>query len=132
MSEPYSQVVMDHFYTPRNAFRMKDPDLVGQAGIPGQGPFVVLYLRLSGQRIADASFQTFGCAPAIAAGSLLCERLPGTCLADATAWTEEALNEALGGLPSHKRLCSELAIEALSRALEGASRLIASGPDEPR
>lgn len=119
MSEPYSQVVMDHFYTPRNAFRMESPDLIGQAGTPGQGPFVVLYLRVEGQRIAGASFQTFGCAPAIAAGSLLCERLPGSTLAAASAWTEEALNEALGGLPSHKRLCSELAIEALGRALAG-------------
>lgn len=122
MSEPYSAVVMDHFYSPRSAFVMPDAHLVGQAGRPRGGPFMTLYLRLEGEgpdaRIAAASFQTFGCAPAIAAGSLLAERLPGTPLGEAAArWTEAEINEALGGLPDHKRHCSALAAEALQAAL---------------
>lgn len=132
MSDLYSQVVMDHFYAPRNGFRMQDPDRVGQAGTPAQGPFVVLYLRLAGERISQASFQTFGCAPAIAAGSLLCERLSGATLADAAAWTEEALNEALGGLPNHKRICTELTIAALNDALLGTGTRTTSGADTSR
>lgn len=117
MSQPYSEIVMDHFYNPRSATRMPDPDRVGAAGTPGHGPFVVLYLKLAEDRIEAASFQTYGCAPAIAAGSLLAERLPGTTLEGARAWTDEAITEALGGLPSHKRHCSALAAEALTRAL---------------
>lgn len=115
--EPYSPVVMDHFYNPRGAFRMEAPDLVGRAGARNGGPFMTLFLKLEGERIAAASFQTFGCAPAIAAGSLLAEQLPGALLAEATSrWTEEAIHEALGGLPDHKRHCSALAAEALASA----------------
>lgn len=129
MSQPYSQVVMDHFHSPRNAFRMPDPDRVGTAGTPGSGPFVVLYLRLEGERIAAASFQTYGCAPAIAAASLLCERLPGSSLVGATQqWPEEAIAEALGGLPRHKRHCSALAAQAL-RAAAGPRERRGQEPD---
>jgi nitrogen fixation NifU-like protein len=113
---------------------MERPDRIGVAGVPAQGPFVVLYLRLEGTAIVDASFQTHGCAPSIAAGSLLCTELPGLSLVEATErWTEVAIHEALGGLPPHKRHCSALASEALLRAALG-SRLghesLASGPRE--
>lgn len=117
MPQPYSEVVMDHFLNPRSAHRMPDPDRVGVAGVPGRGPFVVLYLKLAGERIEAASFQTYGCAPAIAAGSLLAERLPGSTLEAARGWTDDAITQALGGLPPHKRHCSALAAEALVRAL---------------
>lgn len=117
MSPPYSATVMDHFFAPRNGFRMLDPDRVGTAGKPGQGPFVVLYLRLEAERIAAASFQTYGCAPAIAAASLLCERLPGTAVEQATRWTAQEIEQELGGLPAHKRVCAELAAQALRAAL---------------
>jgi NifU-like protein involved in Fe-S cluster formation len=117
VSAPYSAIVMDHFHAPRNARRMERPDRVGTAGTPARGPFLVLYLRLVGQRIEEASFQTYGCAPAIAAGSLLAERLPGVTLAEARAWTAPAIEAALGGLPRHKRVCAELAAQALALAL---------------
>lgn len=127
MSGPYSAAVLDHFHNPRSAFRMEDPDTIGTAGTPGHGPFMVLYLKLEADRIATASFQTYGCAPAIAAGSLLCERLPGELLAGARRWTEEAINDALGGLPPHKRHCSDLAARALVAALAQKEERVDSG-----
>lgn len=115
----YSEILMAHFWGPRNNHVMKEPDAVGVAGVPGNGPFLVLYLRVADDRIAEASFQTHGCAPSIAAGSLLCTELPGVPLADAgRRWSEDAIEAALGGLPPHKRHCSILAAEALRRALE--------------
>lgn len=120
--EPYSALVMDHFYNPRNAYRMDDASVVGHAGKPGGGPFLTLFLKLERDQVTAASFQTFGCAPAIAAGSLLAERLPGSTLPEAVErWTEEAIHEALGGLPDHKRHCSALAAEALASALVSAA-----------
>lgn len=113
----YADALLDHFYNPRNAFRMPDPDLVGKAGMPGRGPFLVLYLRLEEDRISAASFQTYGCAPAIASGSLLAERLPGSTRAEAARWTAEEIAEALGGVPEEKRHCPLLAAQALEAAL---------------
>lgn len=125
----YSPQVLDYFHRPRSPGVLRDADgapvVVGRAGAPGRGPYLVLYLRTCGERVVAASFQTYGCPPAIAAGSLLCERLPGGSLEDARAWTDEArIREALGGLPPHKHHCSRLAAEALAaafRALEPAA-----------
>ena len=113
----YADIVLDHFHAPRNCQVMVAPDAIGVAGEPGHGNFMVLYLRVVGGRISEASFQTHGCCPSIAAGSLLTERLVGSTLEEARAWTEPRINEALGRLPMHKRHCSALAAAALVKAL---------------
>ena len=35
----FSEILMDHFNSPRNCGRMEDPHLVGLAGTPGLGPY---------------------------------------------------------------------------------------------
>lgn len=125
----YSETLMAHFWGPRNNHVMKEPDAVGVAGVPGNGPFLVLYLRADAERVVEASFQTHGCAPSIAAGSLLCSELPGLLLTEAARrWSEDAIEAALGGLPPHKRHCSILAAEALRRALERHAEARSRGP----
>jgi NifU-like protein involved in Fe-S cluster formation len=54
----FSEILMDHFNSPRNSGRMGAPDRVGIAGTPGRGPYVALYLRLAGDLINEAQFQT--------------------------------------------------------------------------
>ncbi len=110
--------VMDHFFHPRNCFRMEAPSVVGKAGEPGNGPFMLIFLRVEGEQIRDASYQTYGCGPAIAAGSVVTERLKGAVRDEAALWGEKDVNEALGGLPASKRHCSALAASALKDALE--------------
>ena len=113
----YSAVVLDHFYNPRNQYVMEDADVKGVAGEPGRGNFMVLYLKLEGERIVKASFQTHGCAPSIAAGSWLTEQITGNDIADAAQWSEGKISEALGGLPAHKRHCSAFAAAAINSAV---------------
>lgn len=114
----YSDVLLEHFWKPKNNRVMRDAHAIGVAGVPGNGPFLVLYLRLDGDTITEAAFQTHGCPPSIAAGSLLATSLPGsTTTAAVQRWTEPAIDEALGGLPVHKRHCSALAAAALERAV---------------
>jgi nitrogen fixation NifU-like protein len=115
---PYSEIVMDHFWNPRNAYRMVDADAIGVAGDPQNGgPFMVLYLKVRGDVIAKASFQTYGCGPAIAAGSLLAHSLEREHLGRVSQWTEEHIAQALGGLPQDKRHCATLAAQALTLAM---------------
>lgn len=116
----YSEALLRHFHKPTNNHVMRDADAVGVAGRPGNGPFLVLYLRLDGDRITDAAFQTHGCAPSIAAGSVLTTALPGMTLGEALSnWTETTVDAALGGVPVHKRHCPALAAAALRAACEG-------------
>src|SRR5947199_8905463 len=100
MSHGYSDILMDHFESPRNVGRMSEADCVGEADVGGRAPRISIYLKICGQRIERASFQSFGCGAAIAAGSLLTELIMGRTLQDCRTLTESDLDRALGGLPS--------------------------------
>lgn len=80
-----------------------------------------IHVRVTGGRVAEARFQTYGCVPAIAAGSLLTEWAVGRVAAEALAFTAPELLDALGGLPEERRFCAELAVEALQEAVRDAS-----------
>lgn len=122
----YSDIVMEHFYNPRNARRMENPDAIGKAGEPGRGPFMLLYLRFDREKIVDASFQSYGCGPAIAAGSILTEKIAGLARSQASLWDSAAIDAALGYLPNEKKHCAALAASALADALTKKESIRAS------
>lgn len=115
---PYSDLVMDHFANPRNMGDMEDASCVGDVGNPTCGDMMRLYLKIENDVIVDARFKTFGCGAAIASSSILTEMLKGKKLSDALKISNEAVAEALGGLPPAKIHCSVLAEEALKSALD--------------
>ena len=63
-------------------------------------------------------FETFGCGSAIASSSMATELIKGKPLSEALELTNQAVTEALDGLPAHKLHCSVLAEEAIQKALE--------------
>jgi NifU-like protein involved in Fe-S cluster formation len=115
----YSDTLMDHSTSPRNAGAMESPDLVGHAGEIGRGPFLILYLKMGGGRVASATFQTYGCGVAIASGSALTEAIAGRTVAECLDLTYEDIVAALDGVPCDKLHGPALAIAALRRTLEG-------------
>jgi nitrogen fixation protein NifU and related proteins len=112
-----SEILMDHFNAPRNSGRMEIPDRVGIAGTPGRRPYVALYLRLAGDVISEARFQTHGCGVSIACGSMLTEMIIGRAADECLELTPERLSEALDGVPGTKLHCPALAVAALKNAL---------------
>jgi nitrogen fixation NifU-like protein len=116
----YSDIVMDHFQSPRNEGTLELADLVGIAGVPGQGRFVVIYLKLAESIVCEARFQSQGCGATIASASMLTECIIGRSLDQCQSLTAEHLLEALEGLPSHKQSCAGFAIEALRNAIFSA------------
>jgi nitrogen fixation protein NifU and related proteins len=113
----FSDTLMDHLMAPRNTGVMENPDLTGVAGSPGRGAFLVLCLRVRDRRIADAKFQTYGCGPTIAAGSMLTEMIVGRTVEECWEMTAEQLIEALDSVPPDKLHCPALAIGALRNAV---------------
>lgn len=103
--------------SPRNQGRMDSPDRVGIAGTPGQGPFMVLCLRLRDDVVVEAKYQTHGCGATIAARSMLTELIMNRSADECRAMTAEQLTEALGGVPPDKQHCPVLAVTALHNAL---------------
>lgn len=113
----YSVIAMEHFQKPRNTGVLEEYDYEGLAQLTGQTPFVRIYLRLRGETIERASFTTFGCAAAIAAGSMLTELIIGCSLADSLTISSDKLDQELGGLPAERRFCAHLAVAALRSAV---------------
>jgi nitrogen fixation NifU-like protein len=114
----YSDKVLDHFKNPRNVGEIENPDGVGHVGSPVCGDIVELCITVKEGIIVDAKFKTFGCAAAIATSSMVTEMVKGRSIQEALRISNEAVVEALGGLPPVKMHCSVMAEEALKAAIE--------------
>ncbi|HAK41293.1 MAG TPA: Fe-S cluster assembly scaffold protein NifU [Synergistales bacterium] len=114
----YTEKVMELFMNPKNAGRMEDPDGVGEVGNPRCGDIMKIYIKVKDDRIVDISFETFGCASAIASSSMVTEMVKGLTLDEALAISNKDVVNALGGLPPQKIHCSLLAEEGIQAAIE--------------
>ena len=68
--------------------------------------------------IDDVKFNTFGCGSAIATSSMATEMIKGKPIDEALKLSNQAVVEALDGLPAHKIHCSVLAEEAVKAAVK--------------
>lgn len=113
----YTDTVMDHFMHPRNVGEIKNPSGVGEVGNAKCGDIMKMYLKIDNGIITDAKFKTFGCGAAIATSSMATEMIKGKSVDDALKLTNDAVVEALDGLPAVKIHCSVLAEQAVRSAL---------------
>jgi nitrogen fixation NifU-like protein len=114
----YTEKVMDHFQNPRNVGEIADANGVGEVGNAVCGDIMRIYLKVEDNRIKDVKFKTFGCGAAIATSSMVTEMVKGKTLDEAMEITNKAVAEALDGLPPQKMHCSNLAADALHKAIE--------------
>ena len=114
----YSQKVMDHFLNPRHVGEIQNPDLDATVGNMTCGDALRIMLKLAPDgRIADAAFQTFGCASAIASSDALIDLVLGKTVHEAARLTNDDIARHLGGLPEEKMHCSVMGMEALQKAV---------------
>jgi len=114
----YSDLVMEHFNNPRNVGEIPDADGVGTEGNPVCGDIMKIFIKVNDNRIEDIKFKTFGCGAAIATSSMVTEMVKGKTLEEAMEISNKMVAEALGGLPPNKMHCSNLAADALHKAIE--------------
>ena len=128
----YSEKVMDHFLHPRNVGQIDDADGVGEVGNVKCGDIMKIFLKIDNDVVTDVKFQTFGCGSAIATSSMATELIKGKSVEDALKLSNQAVVEALDGLPAHKIHCSVLAEEAVRAAVKDYydKNGIAYNPDE--
>ncbi len=118
MSDMYSKNVMDHFANPRNVGEIEDASGVGTVGNAKCGDIMQFFIKVENNKIVDVKFKTFGCGAAIATSSAATEMIKGMTIDEALTFTNKAVIEKLGGLPSSKIHCSVLAEEALHEAIK--------------
>ena len=114
----YSDKVMDHFQNPRNVGKMDDADGIGEVGNAKCGDIMRMYIKVEDGVITDCKFNTFGCGSAIATSSMATELIKGKPVEEALELSNQAVVEALNGLPPQKIHCSVLAEEAVRAAVK--------------
>ena len=115
----YSKTFLDHFNNPRNVGVIEEAEGVGTEKNEVCGDTMTLYLRMEGEKIAKARFQTLGCSASIAASSAATELVVGRSVEEARALTRHDIAEALDGIPPAKLHSAALAIDTLKSALDG-------------
>jgi len=114
----YSKKVMEHFKNPKNAGEVKNADGIGEVGNPTCGDVMKITIEVKDNIITDIKFKTFGCAAAIATSSMITELAKGKTLKEAERLSKKDVSEALDGLPPIKEHCSNLAADALRKAIK--------------
>ena len=120
MKFPYTDIVLEHFRHPRNVGKIENADGKATEGSPACGDMVSVYIKVDPKTntIANAKFESYGCASNIATGSIITELAKGKTLDEAKAITWQQASDALGGLPKIKAHCSVLAVEGLRSAIQ--------------
>ena len=115
----YSEKVMEHFKNPRNVGELEKYSGKGEMGSTHCGDTMMLTISVGeGEIIEDVKFKTFGCAAAIASSSMMTEMVKGKTVDEALKITNDHVAKALGGLPTPKMHCSNLAADALHNAIK--------------
>lgn len=114
----YTNIVLDHFTSPRNFGEIPDADGIGTIGSEECGDMIQVWIKLSQDgHLSDIKYRVFGCPAVIACCSIMTELVLGKHLDVAGELTDEQVADALGGLPDNKYHCSNLAVSALHRAI---------------
>ena len=114
----YSKNVIEHFQNPRNIGEIKNPDAEATVGNPSCGDVLKVMIKVKDGKIYDIKFQTFGCTAAIASSSMMTVLAKGKSLNEAKKITNKDVEKALGKLPPIKIHCSNLAADALQKAIK--------------
>jgi nitrogen fixation protein NifU and related proteins len=114
----YNKNIMEHFRNPRNMGELENADAEATVGNPGCGDVMRIMIKVDDDTISDIKFQTMGCAAAIATSSMATELAKGKSLDEAEKISNKDVSLALGELPPIKEHCSNLAADALRKAIE--------------
>jgi nitrogen fixation NifU-like protein len=79
---------------------------------------VLITLRIDDGIVQEVKFKCMGCAVAIACSSVATEMVLGKPVEQAYQISEQVVADALGGIPEYKMRCSNLAPEAIRRAID--------------
>jgi nitrogen fixation protein NifU and related proteins len=119
----FSDTVLDHFQYPRNVGVIENPDAEAEDENPVCGDRLHLALRIQDGMIVHAAWRAEGCAPVIAAASVMSELLIGSTVVRAGQLDREAIFNALGSLPARKLHAIQLCLSVLRKALDRVSAL---------
>jgi nitrogen fixation NifU-like protein len=113
----YRDVIVEHGNHPRNHRALGDDAVSAEGTNPLCGDEITVYLRLDGDRIADAGFESHSCAISTASASLMTEALIGKTRSEAL----ELFDDVRAMLTNTTPIVAEADRVGKLRALSGVS-----------
>jgi nitrogen fixation protein NifU and related proteins len=117
----YQELILEHNRRPRNYRVMEGADRMVESHNPLCGDALTLWLKLDGERVADASFQGSGCAISRASASLMTDAVKGKTRAEAESLFTSFHDLVTGKLNVETDPAAKAALGSL-RALGGVAR----------
>lgn len=117
----YQELILEHNRRPRNYRVMEGANRVVESHNPLCGDTLTLWLKLEGDRVADASFQGSGCAISRASASLMTDAVKGKNRAEAEELFEKFHALVTGKLTGEGDAATVKSLGSL-RALGGVAR----------
>jgi nitrogen fixation NifU-like protein len=114
----YGDRIKNHYTNPRNSGRIANPSAEAIVRSPMDSDTVLITMRIENNVITDVRFKCMGCAVAIACSSIATEMVKGKPAEEAEKISKQSVADALGGIPEQKMVCSNLAPDAIRKALE--------------
>jgi nitrogen fixation protein NifU and related proteins len=114
----HSPLLLDHFERPRNVGELEDADASVTVENPACGDIMLLTIKVSDAKVANARYRTKGCVASIACGSRLTEMIIDRDLDSVRRLSRQQLVDSLGGLSPETMHASHLAFDALAAALK--------------
>jgi nitrogen fixation NifU-like protein len=115
VEEAYTATVIDHASNPRNAGSIPNAD--GYGSDSGDcGDTLEMWLRVSGNKVVNATFWTDGCGGIVACGSVATELAKGKEISRLVSLCQDDILSVLGGLPEDQIHCAQRAAAVLRLA----------------
>jgi nitrogen fixation NifU-like protein len=117
----YSARFVEHWWQPKNWGIMKNAS--GYGKITGScGDTMEISVKVENNKIIKCTFDTDGCGPSIACGSIITEMAKGNMVKNARRITQKKVLQFCGRLPEEDKHCALLAANTLQRAIEDYER----------
>jgi len=114
----YSEKIKNHYAYPRNSGRIANPSTEAIVRSTVDSDTVLITMSIENGVVTDVRFKCMGCAVGIACSSMATEMVLGKPVEEAEKVSRQDVADALGGIPEYKMVCSNLAPDAIRKALQ--------------
>lgn len=114
----YNEKIMKLFTNPKNVGHIVKADAVGKMENGMYGEVIEISVRMEGDKIVDAKFQTYGNAVAIAVSSVATQLIIGKTLIQCQNIDDQEYIDRLGEIPEKRMYCLDMMKEALAHLNE--------------
>ena len=111
----YNSILKGHFTNPQNVGEIQPSDYHLDVSNPVCGDQIHIYLTVEIGKISDVKYKAYGCAGAIATGSILTETLRGQCIRDVVSKPNDYWMDLLGELEPQQVHCQHILLDLIQQ-----------------